>query len=315
MNQQKQYISVLDIGSNSFHFILAQIKNNAISIIERERYVLRLSKFDIGGVNIISIENFNNALEIIKKIDLTSKSYNSKLIIVATSAVRESENKEKFIEYIYSQTGHKINLLSGENEAELIFSGVLNSLNDISNKFICNIDIGGGSTEIILGNNEKIQNSVSLKIGAVRMSQQFFENYELTEQAITNCYEYLMTLLKANLSLNDFSFVEKFVGTSGTILTILELLKKNSIIAQKKNSFSYNHFVIIKDRILNAKTIEHRLAIPGVEVRRADILPAGVIIIDSIFKFLQIKELRVSSYSLREGVVFAILNKSNKIFI
>jgi exopolyphosphatase / guanosine-5'-triphosphate,3'-diphosphate pyrophosphatase len=113
-----KYISVLDIGSNSFHFIVTQIVNNSISVIQRERFVLRLNKFDMSGTNIIDDDNTKLALAIIRKVIKISESYNSKLVIVATSAVRESENGGQFIEFVYAQTGYKIYMLNGETEAE-----------------------------------------------------------------------------------------------------------------------------------------------------------------------------------------------------
>jgi exopolyphosphatase/guanosine-5'-triphosphate,3'-diphosphate pyrophosphatase len=309
-----QYISVLDIGSNSFHFIVTQIVNNSISVIQRERFVLRLNRFEMSGTNIIDDDNTKLALAIIRKVIKISESYNSKLVIVATSAVRESENGDQFIEFIFAQTGYKIYILNGETEAELIFNAIINSNSDISDQLVCNIDIGGGSTEIIVGNHERILNSISLKIGAVRMSQQFFHNYILTTDAVDKCYDHLYEILNSQINVKLIDSVNHFIGSSGTMLTILDLLKKNSIVQIDEDSFTYQQFLSIRDVILSGKTIEERLCIPGIETRRADILPAGIIIVDSLFKLLKIKKIRVSSSSLREGVVLAVSKGDKKYF-
>jgi exopolyphosphatase/guanosine-5'-triphosphate,3'-diphosphate pyrophosphatase len=314
MPLSNKYISVLDIGSNSFHFIVTQIVNNSISVIQRERFVLRLNQFDVSGANIISDDNTKLALEIIKKVIKISEMFNAKLVIVATSAVRESENRDQFIEIVHAQTGYKIYLLNGETEAELIFSAIINSNSDIARHLVCSIDIGGGSTEIIIGNYERIISSISLKIGAVRMSQQFFHNYILTKADVDKCYNHLTEILNSQINIHLIDSVNHFIGSSGTILTILDLLKKNSIIKIDGDNFTYPQFVVIRDLILNAKTIEERLSIPGIEARRADILPAGIIILDSIFKLMKIKKIRVSFSSLREGVVLAVSNGGNKYF-
>ncbi|MBX2975692.1 MAG: hypothetical protein KF721_06130 [Ignavibacteriaceae bacterium] len=306
-------IGVLDIGSNSFHFILGQIDISLnLKILERNRTVLRLNKFNAQSLNSIDTSDLQKALSIINNAIEICRKHNAELIVVATSAVRESKNKNEFINEIQNKLGIRINVLEGEEEAKLIYLGVTKQLNFSDSEIICNIDIGGGSTEIILGLGEKIIHASSVAVGAVRLASKYFPDYKINDEIFENANYDVSLILEDVKSKSEGFKPTKFIGSSGTFLAILEIIKKNNQLTHDQNFFNYDMFNQAKLKIYSSRTVKERMNINGVEERRADILPAGFIIVDSLFKTFGVEQFYVSTFSLREGVMIAkYLGKMN----
>ncbi|MBK8945934.1 MAG: Ppx/GppA family phosphatase [Ignavibacteriae bacterium] len=305
-------IAAIDIGSNSFHLIIAQISQNLnLEIIHREREVIRLSENFTNESKIISIELIEKSLLVLNKFSEIAKLHKAEIFAVATSSVRESSNQNIFIKKIFDETGIQIKVIDGIEEARLIYLGISNSIKIKNKKCLC-IDIGGGSTEFIIGENEKIIFSESLKLGAVRLTQMFFPDFTITESKIIDCKKYIEQNLAISKSKINFEETDIVIGTSGTILSVGNLI--NSIKFKKVNLESLNNFKIEKEDlfeiqkiILSEKTFEERKSIAGIDERRADIFPAGIILLTTIFEQFKIKEMVVSEYALREGIIFDTL--------
>lgn len=306
-------IGVLDIGSNSFHFILGQIDFSLnIMILERYRTVLRLNKFNAKSLNSIDNDDIQKALSIINNAKEICRKHNAELIVVATSAVRESQNKNEFIHEIQNKLGIRINVLEGEEEAKLIYLGVTKQLNFSDSEILCNIDIGGGSTEIIFGLGERNLHNSSLPIGAVRLASKYFPDFIVNDEILKNANYDVALILEDIKSKSEEYKPTKFIGSSGTFLAVLEIIKKNNQLTADQNFFNYDLFNKTKLKIYSCRTVQERMKINGVEERRADIIPAGFIIVDSLFKTFGVKQFYVSTFSLREGVILAkYLGKMN----
>ena len=308
-------LAALDIGTNSFHLIVVSVlPNGNFEIIDREKEVIRLSEGNVGDIKIIQPHSIERAIKAIERFITIAKSHNAKLRATATSAVRESINKTEFIQEVLKKTGLQIEIISGLEEARLIYLGILKAVPIYNHKSLC-IDIGGGSTEFILGNKGIIEYSNSLKLGAVRLTQRFFPNYILKDENVIlakKWVEGVLAPIKNGLAGKE---IEYFVGSSGTIMNVGMMIQAEGIDRNKENpifnnfEFTAEELFEVERKILKCITPDDRKTIPGLEEKRIDIIPAGVIIIATIFRVLKIKKMIISDYALREGVILDSMDK------
>jgi exopolyphosphatase/guanosine-5'-triphosphate,3'-diphosphate pyrophosphatase len=299
-------IAVIDIGSNSFHLIIAYIdEDGKIQILKRERKVLRLNFTDQS--NRISEEAIYKAVTLLNSFNGIAKHYNAEIKAVATSAVREAENKTEFLQQIYNETKINIDVIDGKKEAELIYSGISQAVN-INNQAVLCIDIGGGSTELIIGENKQIELLESLNLGAVRLTQMFFQNSIVNKENIEKCKNYIESKLsKVVLQIKKYN-TDFVIGTSGTINSIALIksaMENKELTRNELNGFSFSmqDLATIQKRILSAKNIDEIKKIKGIEEKRADVIPAGVILLTTIFEILEIKSITISNFALKEGII------------
>ena len=307
MDKNNYRIAAIDIGTNSFHLIIAELsKNKKIKLLDRARVFLRIGNIKKDGVNIISSQDIDAAVNVLINFKQMAELYKAKISAVATSAVRESSNNKEFVKIIFEKTGIKINIIDGRTEAKLIFLGMKNAL-DLDGSKALGIDIGGGSTEFIYAVDNKVKYAESLKIGAVRLSNIFFPKYIISKSSISDCENYVEDLIRKQIELTSISKIDFAVGSSGTVDTIC-LIKSNQTEGSERKKlngyeFSYDDFENIYDLLMNLKSPEERMLVPGLEAKRADIIPAGLIILKKIFQVFNINKMVLSEYALREGVV------------
>lgn len=306
-----QRIAAIDMGTNSFHLIIVEVNSDgSLKLLHRQREIIRLGSHKGEDLSVISDGEIEKAIDILSNFRTMSDHYQSELYAVATSAVREAQNRNEFLVRIFDSVGINVSVVNGRTEAELIYLGIQHSLPVSEKKVLC-IDIGGGSTEIILADKGKIVFAESIKIGAVRLSKMFFPDYILKSRAVKDCKFYIKQALDKNINLDFAQTFDFVVGTSGTINSVASLV--NSRLNGKKYKinngfkFSYLDFRSVLSDVLEAKTPADRISIPGMELKRADIIPAGLLILRRIMKSFDIKEITISEYALREGIIFNIL--------
>ena len=301
-------LAAIDIGTNSFHLVIAKIDSKKrFTVLTRAKEVVRLGSSS-NDMKYISPESIERGVETLKRFKLICDSFKAEIIAVATSATREALNKQVFLQKVLEETGIEISIVSGYEEARLIYLGVLQSL-DIYNKKILLIDIGGGSTEFLIGEKGEVKIASSLKIGAVRLTNKFSLNDKINKSDLKNSKIFVkgaINQIVRSLEGNDY---ELAVGSSGTINNI------GSIISADNNpaadyEISLNGFIIKKkpfhtalEKIYDAETLAERLSIPGLDPKRADIITAGAVILEQIFSDLKIEKMTLSSFALREGII------------
>jgi len=310
---QNKNFAAVDIGTNSFHLIIVKVgKNSSLQIIDREKVVMRLGSQRGNELSHISDEEIEQGISILKKFRKLADDYTADIHAVATSAVREAGNKKDFLEKVLQETGIRIEVIDGYKEAEYIYKGVRKALNYDNKKLLC-MDIGGGSTEYILGRDDEIIFGESIKIGAVRLSKKFFPGFIINKEAVEKCKVYILKQIESS-NINFSLQYDYAIGASGTIMAVAGMInfRRNN-----KREKSLNEFLFTKDEldkltieILEKKTPEQRINIKGMEYRRADIIPAGLLILQKSFEIFNINEMVVSEYALREGVVLSMLEKA-----
>ncbi|MCB0745624.1 MAG: Ppx/GppA family phosphatase, partial [Ignavibacteriae bacterium] len=281
-------------------------------IVDNEKEVIRLSEGSTGDIKYIQPKAIERGISALKKFAGIAKSHNAEIKAVATSAVREASNKIDFIQKVLDETGISISVISGVEEGRLIYQGVLQAVPVFNKKVLC-IDIGGGSTEFVVGYKGKILYANSLKLGAVRLTKMFFENYSITNESIENCKKWVEGVLSPLKRTIIMDKIESIVGSSGTImaagLMIRSMKEKESGISILNNyTFSYEDLIKIQKKVLSAKSIDDRKKIKGLDEKRADIIPAGIIILATIFEQFGIDKITISGYALREGIIFDSIN-------
>jgi exopolyphosphatase / guanosine-5'-triphosphate,3'-diphosphate pyrophosphatase len=311
---RQKVIAAIDIGSNSFHMIIAEVTGKSFSTLRKEREVIRLGTWKEGGEKIISAEEMDHASNILKRYRVISDYHKARIKAVATSAVRDAINNHEFIDKIYTRTGIKIEIISGRREAELIFTGVKRALMLGKKDSLC-LDIGGGSTEMIYYAGGKIVFAESFKLGAVRLTKKFFPNALLTHSSIANCSEFIEEQFRENKNIRFNIPFEIAAGSSGTIqnaASIINFGNKNKVL-RKLNEFVFSARELneVIDFVLSIKTTKDRLRIGGIEGKRADILPAGLLILRKVFELFNIRDMVISEYALREGIILETIKNIN----
>lgn len=309
----KKCMAAIDMGTNSFHLIIVEVRRNgSFKIIDRERKVIRLGSHSKNGFNIISEGEIEKAIDVLNDFGKIARFYNAKIRAIATSAVREAKNKNEFIERVLESTGIIVEAIKGEDEAELIYLGIQNVL-DVKEKRILCVDIGGGSTEFLLGVNGKSEFAESIKVGAVRLSKMFFPDYILEENAIELCRKYIRDKMNACTNLHAEHNFDFAVGTSGTIIAAAAIIhfKRISKFNKSLNDFTFSakELFDLSTEVLKCKSPVDRLFIEGMEIKRADIIPAGLLILCEAFKTFNLNKMTVSENALREGVIIDTISK------
>jgi exopolyphosphatase/guanosine-5'-triphosphate,3'-diphosphate pyrophosphatase len=306
-------IAAVDLGSNSFHMIIAEVKENgSFEIIERRREIVRLGSRKKGNLNYITEEELQNSIGILNEFKKVADRYNAAIKAVATSAVRESSNWKTFIDKIFNEISIEVEIISGGKEAELIFLGAAEGFN-LKEKKVIVIDIGGGSTEIIIGHGEKITSAASIQLGSVRLMRDFFPDYIVAQEKINACRNFIKEELKKSLDVPKFNW-DVAAGASGTILSIglAIYIQKHGKLPERINKAQITDEDLkrFSETVLSKSSVQERLLIPGIEEKRADVLPAGILILDELFVFFNLKSLSLSESGLREGIIRSYLNLS-----
>jgi exopolyphosphatase/guanosine-5'-triphosphate,3'-diphosphate pyrophosphatase len=310
----KNRIAAIDIGTNSFHLIIVEVsKSGGLKLLDRQREFLRLGSESGKDLSFISDDEKVKAISVLKNFSSLAKYHKANIRAVSTSAVREAKNKNEFIQTVFEQTGIKVETIEGTEEAKLIFLGMKNAL-QINDKSVLGIDIGGGSTEFIYAVNGNPAFAESVKIGAVRLSKKFFTDFIITDSAVKNCNEYVEQQILSNPKIQTNIKLDFAVGSSGTVDTIclINQFQKGADIKPRLNGYTFDkaEFDEIYSFVMNLKNPDERMRVPGIESKRADIIPAGLIILKKAFELFNIQKMVLSEYALREGVVYDLINKT-----
>lgn len=314
-------LAAIDIGTNSFHLLIADVAaNGEITLLAHVREMHRLNTVTSRDNNSkITSEIMQTSLKILEGFMETSFGYGVNAVkAVATSAIRKASNRTEFIELIRKKIGLEIEIISGEEEARLMYTGVFNyiSKNKIylcKNKIMA-VDIGGGSTEIIIGAGGDVFFSGSEELGAVGLTRDFFSD-GIDSTKVRICREYIKEKLYSIVEKTHEIGFSELVGTAGTFETIVRvsLLMENKIIPDfsKSKVLSIPKSSMLKSigNIIMALTPEKISKISGIEKQRADIILAGSLILEYLLNNCELKKNIFSPYSLREGIIYDMISK------
>ena len=313
MTESDAPVAAIDLGTNSIHLVVARpMGNNRFEILDRDKEVVRLGSGS-GDMKRLTPDAIERAVAALGRFGRIAESAGAEVHAVATSAVREAENRDELLDRARSEAGVRVEVISGAEEARLIHLGVLQAV-PVFDQRILVIDIGGGSTEFVLGSGGEIAEAVSLKLGAIRLTERFFAKEPVEPLAVEDCRTYLRSYLAAVKRMADrHGGFDVVVGSSGTILNVAEMVQAatgGEPLKQVSNaSFTAAQLAEVVDAIVACSSAEERAKIPGLDPRRADIILGGVLVLEQAFTLLGIEELVVSDFALREGVLLDVLQR------
>jgi len=305
-------IGVIDMGTNTFNFLIVEQSNaDDFTILKTEKYAVRLGEQSLYK-NVIGHDAMMRAVGAIKKIKVLADKYNvSQINAFATSAVRSATNKHEFITFLKAKTGLEINVISGEEEATLIYYGVQKAVKGINNASYLIMDIGGGSTEFIIVQDNEIVWKHSFQLGVTRLLQYFSPSDPITKAEVVKIESYLTEKLQPlTMALKKYK-IKTLVGSSGSFDTIVSL-----IVNQLHNPIGWrpstSYTVAIEDyilvhRLLVLSTLEERKHMKGMDPMRIEMMVLATIFIKFVIKKFNIEQLIQSSYALKEGAVIKLL--------
>ena len=306
-------LAAIDIGTNSFHLIVAEARpNGKFTVLGREKEVIRLGEGS-SDMKRLGAAAMDRGMEALRRFSLIAEQHDARVRAVATSAVREASNRDVFVERVRAELGLEIEVISGFEEARLIYIGVLQAL-PVYNKTALLVDIGGGSTEFLVGKAGEVQYVNSLKLGAVRLSNRFFQEKTVRARDVDACRAFLAGELNPIERTIRSAAIDVAVGSSGTIINTAAMIlaaQGREDTAEEGNAvITRRELARVVETVLAAGTLTKRRQIDGLDPARADIIVAGVLLLEQIFERLHLKEMVTSKYALREGVILDTITKT-----
>lgn len=292
-------IAVIDVGSNTLRLLVGNIEGDKIKKLYSARNVTRLGKnLTERVIDSESIEKSINTLKEFK--DIAEKFKVSCIIAVGTSALRETENAKFFCDLIEKTTKIKIKIISGQQEAYYTLCGVMNKELE-KEPFIFIIDIGGGSTEWIYLNNDRIKMG-SISTGALKINETFFKEDPPSRESVCEAKKFVKEEFKKSLPKLK---IDKIITTGGTASTLAMINLGLSDYCPEKTHMSVIHVTKIKQILkkLLSISLKDREKIKGIPTDRADIICAGLLILETIAEYLNAENVIISENGILEGVM------------
>ena len=296
-------IAAIDVGSNSIRQIIADVHaDGTISVVDEMKAHPRLG----GGVHAtgaLSTDSMDAAIDALTRMATLAKQFGANRVeAVATSAVRDAENAEFFIARVKQATGLKLRVLKGEDEARLSYRSAVAHFDLASGRTVV-LDIGGGSLEIALAADGVVDNMTSLPLGAIRLTERFDPTGG--PKQLKKLRKAVRKAIKPIVSARDWRGA-RVIGSGGTFTNLAGIhLTRQGIFSAKSVHGTVIPRVDVEHILdsLSAMSAEERMATPGLNPERADIIVAGIAVIAEVLKRIETKELLVSRYGIREGLL------------
>ncbi|HFD87289.1 MAG TPA: exopolyphosphatase [Gammaproteobacteria bacterium] len=299
-----QHLAAIDLGSNSFHMVVARIDHGHVKILDRMKEMVRLG----GGLdenNNLSEEAQERALACLRRFGERLKHLpHENVAAVGTNTLRMSVNARIFLFKAQQALGHPISVIAGREEARLVYLGVSHSLaHDEGRRFV--MDIGGGSTELIIGEKFEPMHLESLHMGCVSMSRRFFTDGNLGKKnwRKSNMAAHL-ELRPVKKSFRNIGW-ESATGASGTIKAVLAVTQAMEI---DPYAITLDGMKQIRDYMIEAGHLD-KLELPGLSEERKPVFAGGLSVLIATFEALRIEKMRVSDGALREGLIYDRLGR------
>ncbi|OIO37128.1 MAG: hypothetical protein AUJ72_05155 [Candidatus Omnitrophica bacterium CG1_02_46_14] len=299
-------IAVFDIGTNSIHMLVVEIyKDLSFVVLDHEKDTTRLGdgSFETKRLSRLRMARAFHVLQKFVKIAAGFKV--KKMLGAATSAVRDAKNGRQFTDALYKRTGARVRIISGEEEGRLIFLGASSGI-PIGKGRALLIDIGGGSVEFILGDKERIYFNESFPLGAARLTDHFIHKDPPSKKELKRLEKYIEKEIKPTVKKIRHIGFSEIVGTAGTMINLASMVyeEKESKPFKLTNHFRMHAKDLVKvHKKLVRENLRELLKMPGLDLKRADIITAGSVLVNTLLKMLNKKSILVSNKGIREGSV------------
>lgn len=298
-------LGIIDLGTNSLRLDVLDVSQPLPVLLHREKNMVKLGE-NAFLKNQLTPVAMKRTLEALQDFSLIlSQNKITHLMAYATSALRDSKNKNAFIKKVYQKTGIPLKLLSGEKEAELIARAILKRETKAKNAVL--IDIGGGSTEITLSAQGKIKLSKSLPLGAARLRQLYLQKAPPKATDILELKKFIEHLLKKSFAKVSFKS-SHMMGSSGTVKGVYQIMQElypGPSAIELKNLTKLNTQMSLMNKDELAK-------LPGMELKRVDLMLAGSIALEEVAHYFQVTQIDYTPVALRDGLLDEFLKHRSR---
>jgi exopolyphosphatase/guanosine-5'-triphosphate,3'-diphosphate pyrophosphatase len=315
LRSDDRVLAFIDLGTNSIRMSVVRIKTNqAYTILRDEKEIVRLGEH-VFNRGYLQKKAMKRAVLVCQKFVEVANAFNSdEIIAVATSATREAKNKFEFLEEL-RKTGLNVTVISGKEEARLIYLGIASGVH-IEHKKTIFIDIGGGSAEIVTGDQSRYYDMASLELGAIRLSRMFLS--ECIENPVPppvykTMKRYVRSKMLSTMERMNREKIELAIGSSGTIINLAAIARKIF-----KKGGSKRDLVLEQSDLKEVITLlcslplDERKKVPGINADRADIIIGGAVILETIMEEYALAEIMISHRSLRHGLLMDYLQRNGE---
>ncbi|MEI6639375.1 MAG: Ppx/GppA family phosphatase [Chlorobium sp.] len=317
MTTEKLRIAAIDLGTNSFHMIIVEeSKEKGLVEIDRVKDMICIGRGSIStkrldeGAMQSGVATLKNFLVLAAQHGVAPEN----VLAFATSAIREAKNRGDFLRMIREETGLKVNVISGKEEAEFIYYGVRNAVK-IGKTADLLFDIGGGSVEFVLVDNRGVQLLESRKIGVARMRERFVTSEPIAVHEIKMLEQFFAAEMVSAVEKAAELKVIRAIASSGTAQNIARMIHSmhgRAIDGSLNNSiFTRKEFQALYKLVLPLGAAERR-KMTGLDDKRVDLIVPGLILVDMIFRLFKLEQIVISDSALREGMVLHYLKRHNR---
>ena len=311
-----QTYAAIDIGSNSCRLKIAKVVQHRLKVLHEDREVTRLgaSVFESG---LISPQAMADTLATLKRFYRAVQEFGADQVrAVATSAMRDARNARAFLAWIRDETGWEVEIISGLEEGRLIHSGVIGNEPSAGGHCLL-IDVGGGSCEISLSEHKRIKDTVSLPLGAVRLTEEFLASDPPEPAEIARMKQFIARELRRAERRNIAALVKTVIATSGTAAALAEASK--SLIKTSATKTAGKSAVKVDPNLIPTRSVRRmaekltkmddaaRAAIPGIGPKRSEIIVAGAHVFADVLERLALPGFCYSPMGLRDGILAQML--------
>ncbi len=305
-DREPRNLAAVDLGSNSFHLIAARYLGGHLQIVDRIREMVRLGR----GVNRhrrLSAAAMVRALDCLGRFAQRLAALSTHQIrIVGTDALRRAHNAPGFISKATETIGHNIEIISGQEEARLIYAGVTHSLGDDPRERRLVVDIGGGSTELIAGHGRSPKEMSSIGLGCVSVSEAFFPAGRVTSAAMEDARaEVARALVSRTRKFREHGW-DVAIGSSGTVHAVQDIVRT---LGWSIGTIERSALGKLIDALIAAGN-GNNFDLAPVTRARAPVLPGGVAILSALFDSLGVERMSVSEGALREGLLYDLVSRN-----
>ena len=305
-NMNQNLVAAIDLGSNSFHMIIARSEQHEVRPVERFGEKIQLAAgLDQDGN--LGSEAMQRGLDCLRKFaQYINKMPTSRVKIVGTNTLRQARNKEDFVHQAETILGHRIDIIPGREEARLIYLGVSHTQSDDHERRLV-VDIGGGSTEFIIGERFEPKLLESLHMGCVSWSCRYFPQGHITARAFHNAYYAArIELMNIEQAYRQMGWSES-IGSSGSIKSVQQIIQYHLL---QGDQITRQALEQLKRECISLKHTNN-LHFQGLKWERQAIFPAGLAILTAVFDAFGIESMNYSDGALREGVLYDMVGRNH----
>jgi exopolyphosphatase/guanosine-5'-triphosphate,3'-diphosphate pyrophosphatase len=308
-------LAAIDIGTNSVHMLVVRVRQDlSFEVIDREKAMVRLGAGGLDG-RALTAEAMTAALQALSRFKRLAESRQVDAIVAAaTSATREARNGGAFLARIQRETGIRPRVITGAEEARLIHLAAVYGVDVGSGRAVV-IDIGGGSVEITLGTAADIQFARSFKIGVIRLTERFLRSDPLSDRDERRMMKHILGEIDRHCEQITTAGFDRVIGTSGTILSVgavATTMARGTPPAELRNLRVSAKQIRRLRKTVAELDLEQRLMMPGLDPRRADLVVAGAVLVDTILRRLGAEDLTLCDLALREGLILDYIRRNRR---